>query len=215
MLLLVGALLTGLGLALLAYRPTIDTSGAYDECWTLKTPRTLTWSLSVCGTGMTLASAWLAFGDKAAVVGDVPLSRWPSTPWIIVGTLGVIFFATAAITGIAVMLFNPSHALISLSINDEYLTVQYGLRRPRTVEWDDLVDLEISGPERSELSAELTVYYQTGRNRSLSELHLSKMATGLSPEELAPILRARWQPNTRVHTRPHRRLLESRPFRRR
>ncbi|MFE0750390.1 hypothetical protein [Gordonia sp. NPDC058843] len=200
MLLLIGALLTGLGFALLAYRPTIDTSGAFNESWTLKTPRTLTWSLSACGTGMTLASAWLAFGDKAAVVGDVPLSRWPSAPWIIVGTLGVIFFAATAIAGIAVMLFNPSHALMALSIDDDYLTVQYGLRRPITVGWDDVVDLEISGPQRSELSAELTVYYQTGRSRSLSELHLSKMVTGLAPEELEKILRARWQPNTRTQT---------------
>ncbi|GAC84855.1 hypothetical protein GP2_026_00920 [Gordonia paraffinivorans NBRC 108238] len=58
---------------------------------------------------MTLASAWLAFGDKAAVGGDISLSRWPSTPWIIVGTLGVIFFGATALIGIAVLLFNPSH----------------------------------------------------------------------------------------------------------
>ncbi|MHC3002524.1 hypothetical protein [Gordonia metallireducens] len=197
MLLLIGTIFTGLGLALLAYRPTLDTSGAFDESWTLETPRTLTWSLAVCGTGMTLASAWLAFGDKAAVLGDLPLSRLPSTPWIIVGTLGVIFFGATALVGIAVMLFNPSHTLLALSIDDEYLTVQYGLRRPKIVEWDNVVDLEISGPERSELTSELTVYHQTGR-RSLSELHLSKVATGLSPEELEPILRARWQPDART-----------------
>ncbi|MCD2147449.1 PH domain-containing protein [Gordonia paraffinivorans] len=196
MLLLLGALLTGVGLTLLAYRPTIDTSGAFDESWTLKTPRTLTWSGTLCGTGMALASAWLAFGDKAAVVGDVPLSRSPSTPWIIVGTLGVIFFGVTALGGIAVMLVNPHHALLALSIDDEHLTVQYGLRRPKTVHWDDVVDLEISGPERSELTSELTVHYRIGR--SLSQLHLSKAATGLSPEELEPILRPRWQPDTRT-----------------
>ncbi len=45
--LVIGALLTGLGLALLACRPTSDTSGCFDESGTLKTPRTLSWSLAV------------------------------------------------------------------------------------------------------------------------------------------------------------------------
>lgn len=202
MLLLIAAILGGLGLALLAFYREVDTSGAYDDTWTLKTPIRLVISGLAVGAAMTSAALWLAFGDKASVVGDVPLAHSSGAPWLFSGILGTVFFGGGTLLGFVVVAFSPHHSLLAMRIDDEHVEVQHGLRKPKKVAWGDVVDLEVSGPERSDLGSELTIVYRAGGRRTLSKIHLSKLGTGLAPEELEDILVVRWQPDLELDTRP-------------
>lgn len=202
MLLLIAAILGGLGLALLAFRREVDTSGAFDDTWTLKTPARLVISGLAVGAAMTSAALWLAFGDKESVAGDVPLAHTSGTPWLVFGIAGTAFFGGATLLGFIIIAFSPHHSLLAMRIDDEHVVVQHGLRKPKKVAWSDVVDLEISGPERSDLGSELTIVYRTGNSRTLSRIHLSKFGTGLAPEELDDILSVRWQPDLEPNPRP-------------
>ncbi|MEP9393307.1 hypothetical protein ABLE92_14550 [Gordonia sp. VNQ95] len=192
------ALAGGLALLLIARPARQDTSAAFDDVWTMRTPRRAVVSYFVACGAFVLAGVWLLLLSGADGFADTTAGRaFPHTAFVL-GILALAVFGSGGVFGLAVVLFAPHHTIVEVIVDDERLTVTQGFRRTVSVRWEDIVSIRPTGPERPAVASGVTVVYRPAgarRRRRGAQIFLADVVTGVESSTLLDILEVRWRPD--------------------
>lgn len=191
------ALTLGVAIWLIACPGTQDTSGAFDDSWTIRTPhRNLVAYFAFCAT-FVLGALWLILLSRSSGFTDTSAGRTFPTIALVLGIVGLTAFGGGGLFGIVLVVFARHHSILQLTIDDEQMTVRQGIRKPITVGWTEVTDIRQAGPHRPAVADGLIINYRLhGFRRRAAQVFLPEIATGVDAATLESIFDARWQPDT-------------------
>ncbi|GAA1479850.1 hypothetical protein GCM10009624_02900 [Gordonia sinesedis] len=190
------ALVFGLAMLLISRPAKQDTAAAFDDTWTIQTPRrTLIAFVSGCGS-FVLGGLWLVLLSRSAGFAESTSGRLSPIFALGVGSAAVIVFGAYLVWGLTMIVFSRHHSFLKLTLDDEHISIEKNLGKPTVIAWDDILDLVPGGPHRAAVADCLTIVYNSGSSALPAQLFLTRIATGLNSAALQDILDVRWRPDT-------------------